>query len=31
METIEQYDFTYRYKVSPDKKTFYALERDGLR
>ncbi len=29
IEAIEQYDFTYRYKVSPDKKTIYALDRDG--
>lgn len=29
LEAIEQYDFTYRYKVSPDKKTFYALDREG--
>ena len=25
VEAIEQYDFTYRYKVSPDKKTFLRL------
>lgn len=29
MEAIEQYSFIYRYKLSPDKKTFYALDKDG--
>ena len=28
LEAIEQYNFTYRYKVSPDKKTIYALDRE---
>ena len=28
LEAIEQYDFTYRYKLSPDRKTIYALDRD---
>ena len=29
MEAIEQYDFTYCCKLSPDKKTFYAIDREG--
>ena len=28
LEAIEQYDFTYRYKVSPDKRTIYAFDRN---
>ena len=29
IEAIEQYDFTYRYKLSPDRKTFYAIDSEG--
>lgn len=29
LEAIETYDFEYRYRVSPDKKTIYAFGRDG--
>ena len=29
MEAIETYDFQYRYKVSPDKKYIYAIDRNG--
>lgn len=29
MEAIEKYNFAYRYKLSPDKKMFYALDKDG--
>lgn len=29
IEAIEQYDFTYHYKLSPDKKMIYALDKEG--
>lgn len=29
MEAIEQYDFPYRYKLSPDRKIFYAFDKEG--
>lgn len=29
IEAIEQYDFAYRYMLSPDRKTIYALDREG--
>ena len=29
IEAIEQYDFTYRYMLSPGRKTIYALDREG--
>lgn len=28
-EAIKQYDFEYFYKVSPDKKTIYAVDKEG--
>lgn len=29
LEAVSTYDFEYRYKVSKDKKTIYAFDRDG--
>ena len=29
LQAIETYNFTYRFKVSPDKKLIYAFNRDG--
>lgn len=27
LDAIEQYDFKYRYKLSPDKKTIFAFDK----
>lgn len=29
MDAIEQYDFKYRFKLSPDKKTIFAFDKNG--
>jgi hypothetical protein len=29
LEAIESYSFKYKYRVSPDKKTIYAIDSEG--